>query len=76
MIQPCDLMHNSLDIGDNVIFSYYEGSGMLYTGEIIDITERKVIVVPYSIYDGQKQFDLSRRFIDRELAHCYLLKIK
>ena len=72
-----DLMGQPIDIGDDVVFSYYKGSGMLYVGKIFSIGKTKIIVKSY-FYDSvthKRLYDIGRRMIPIDSCKHYLLKI-
>lgn len=61
-----DIFGNQLHLGDEVVFAYYRESGMLFTGRIIVITSKSIII---------KNDRWSNRRIDKSMSNCYLLRI-
>jgi hypothetical protein len=73
-----DFNGNPLCVGDDVIFTYYMGNGMLHKGKILNITQKTIIVQGYfRRFDGTfVPYEVGRRRIEINGSKNYLIKIE
>lgn len=76
-----DFAGKPLQVGDEVVFSYYRGDGTLLKGKIEKVTEKQVIIQPYwrsRAADGSIYYRTDvpyKRKVSKHLSELYLLKL-
>lgn len=75
-----DKVGNTLNVGDDVWFSFYKGQGTIHKGKIMKITSRNVIVHWYctqringELVEAPSSF--TKRMVSAHAANLYLLKV-